>query len=478
MDSDNESIVRVTPQEVSPKHSRIYGIKFNVAILILFYAFNFSGAVFQNQLISQTCSGIFGYNRTICEQLGSDNASEEKDIETQVQPYAAKIVMTRSFVEGLFSAFFGFIIGSWSDKHGRKPVLITSCLGFFLGSCINTFLTFLSTIYIINPWLYILGSIPIILSGGICALLTGTFSHIADITTIQQRPFKLAIIGAITSLGLMLGALSCGYVFPRTNATVVFTVSSSLLLFVVIYLCIFMEESVKQDEMDPTSKIRGLFKWALAKDVFQTCFERRPNFERAIIWCVMICMGLGVFVMEGNFNVFYLFVREKFNWTVQEYTTYNAVGIVCGVIGGILGIVVLRKVLKFSVTSLALLGVGSAIIDSLILSLAIYPWHLYFGTAISFMKGVISAMYRSILSNVVPPSDIGKIFSSAAFFETVMPLFSGPLYTYIYSQTITTYPGAFNVVSTGVFFICFLLLTFVYALEIQFPRITYGSLVR
>lgn len=46
----------------------------------------------------------------------------------------------------------------------------------------------------------------------------------------------------------------------------------------------------------------------------------------------------------GSDTVFYMFVRAKFSWTIQQYNVYDSTSIVTQVFGNVFGIYVLIKV--------------------------------------------------------------------------------------------------------------------------------------
>lgn len=91
--------------------------------------------MFQNQIIYQTCTEIFEFNKSECVLLGTQNGTNETQlIEKVVQPYAAKIFMARTIIESLIPAFASMFIGPWSDKFGRRPVIISTYVGeYFIG---------------------------------------------------------------------------------------------------------------------------------------------------------------------------------------------------------------------------------------------------------------------------------------------------------------------------------------------------------
>lgn len=92
--------------------------------------FCFLDAIFTNLIIYRTCYATLHFNVTLCEKLGSrigDNSSEI--LETTVQPYANDIIMCINIIQAVVSCFVCTILGPWSDKNGRKPILISATAG-------------------------------------------------------------------------------------------------------------------------------------------------------------------------------------------------------------------------------------------------------------------------------------------------------------------------------------------------------------
>lgn len=52
--------------------------------------------------------------------------------------------------------------------------------------------------------------------------------------------------------------------------------------------------------------------------------------------------------LDGVMTVFYLFVREKFQWTIRDFTIYETVYQIKSLLGSIIGFLLLRKVRNIS----------------------------------------------------------------------------------------------------------------------------------
>lgn len=301
---EDESGNNTTESVPPPVKSRYFILE--PAILLLFFAWNVAGinrthlsqcsqniypspligTIFQNQIIYQTCTEIFGFNKTECILLGTPNSTNEtQTIERLVQPYAAKIFMARTLIESIIPALVSMFIGPWSDKFGRKPVIVStfvgeyyirvlydqfaklSIVGYFIIYLSITVISYLSTVMAINPWFYLLPFVPISLCGGTCALITGAFSYLstvynltlcfsqltylmylADVTTQQDRPIRMAYLEASLYIGLLFGSLSSSYILMLTSPTAVFGIAGIANFLGVLYVIFFVKESIQQDE--------------------------------------------------------------------------------------------------------------------------------------------------------------------------------------------------------------------------------------
>lgn len=176
--------------------------------------------------------------------------------------------MARTIIESIIPALASMFIGPWSDKFGRRPVIISSYVGevfiwlfiikksfrktfyagYFLIYLSITVISYLSTVMPVNPWFYLLPYIPLCLCGGNCALITGVFSYLTDVTTQQDRAIRMAYLEAALYVGLLFGSVSSSYILKLTSPTTVFGISGITSFLGVLYVLFFVKESIQQDE--------------------------------------------------------------------------------------------------------------------------------------------------------------------------------------------------------------------------------------
>lgn len=107
------------------------------------------------------------------------------------------------FLVGLFVVI---LIGSWSDRAGRRVVLILPSLGLAVQATV-----YLTVMYLKLPvaW-FLLGRICSGLSGDFNAILAGCFAYVADISDKRSRTFRVAILEACLGFAGMFASIIGG----------------------------------------------------------------------------------------------------------------------------------------------------------------------------------------------------------------------------------------------------------------------------
>lgn len=456
MESDDENILLNDANRVQGRGSCLQKFKLEPALILIFFGWNLGSTIIPNQLLTQTCL-TFGYNASDCAELGGNNSPRE--IEEKIQPHVAEILMTTSLLNSIIPAILSLFIGPWTDKFGRKKVICATFFGFSLTLGSLYILTLVSSqVEMINPWLYVLPYIPIIVVGGWPTMVVSILCYVTDLTTEDNRSLRLTIIEMLIFIGVLIGCASSSYILNMTSPSTVFLISTCCATLASCYTVVFVDESVKVIEnVSRCDALKELFSPAPLVEMFKTCFKKRPFQERRILWCLIIILMFTVFTLNGAATVFYLFVREKFHWTLKEATMFDSISILTAIIGCSIGLLIFKKLLKFSDLTLAIIGIISMLIDSVMKATAETPTVMYVVSGVCMFKILTSPMCRSLISTIIPSNEIGKVYSIASAFEAVSSLVAQPLYTYIYAKTLTTFAGAFYLITAGVYVISLVL---------------------
>ncbi|XP_022224755.2 proton-coupled folate transporter [Drosophila obscura] len=458
LDTDDNAVSLESGESPTPPTARrLPSLILEPAVFLVFFGRFLTDAAYQNQILYQTCVTVMQHNETECEPfLGRDRASDEvKKIEAQVQAYAANIMMINAILESTIPAIVSLFLGPWSDKFGRRPILLSTFTGFLLSAGILIVLTQIAAVTNINPWWFLLAAVPSVFSGGTCALVTVLYCHVSDVATESARAMRMVSMEASLGLGMMAGSMAGGYIYAGVGAATLFILVGSLIAVALLYIIFLVPESLKPENLQSESRIRGFFRFDLVKNLVMTCCKKRENYDRAIIWMVMMSLTLSIFAMEGEGTVNYMFVQKEFNWDVTDYSEFNTSRIVIQVVGSIIAMVLLLRLLKVSIVTMTLLAFGCCVLEGTVRATAVHGQEMYLGLVLGMLRGVMSPMCKAILSQLTPSSEIGKIFSLTTSLQSLSPLGAAPLYAAVYQATVASYAGAFNFISVGLYFLCY-----------------------
>ncbi|XP_063698690.1 probable peptidoglycan muropeptide transporter SLC46 [Culicoides brevitarsis] len=456
---NNDEVARLPVENVKRNNFTL-----EPALFLIIFAWSLTTAVFTNQLMYQACKSVFHLNETTCIQLGTKNESEAiEKTESEVQLYVANILLGKQILETIVGAVTCLRYGPWSDLHGRKPILVAVCMGALVQYFIVTMISTLSDKFLINPWWYLTASFPAAITGGGTTLTFVAFSYISDLTEPSKRAYRNGITQAIILISVLLGSISSGYLNDWTNSDVVFGVATLCVFLALVQIVIFLPETVSDHNRQ--ERYNDIVRPKLYKEIVHTLMKERPNYDRAVVWFVLVAVGFASFVTDGTMTVFYLFVRKQFEWTIENYTAYLSANMTFGAIGSIFALVLLKKAFKMNDIILTIFGYLSSMGQALIVATAKTSWQMYVSVLVGGVKNISYVTCRSILTNMGPDSDIGKINALITSTEAVFQLAGAPSFTQLYKATLDTYPGAFNLLSVLVYFIDALLIIIVYAIQ-------------
>lgn len=396
-------------------------------MMLLVLAMSMSGTILTDLIVYRTCLITLGINRTECLILHNNSSSEEAlNLNRKVQPQASLILMSKSFIESILPSLLSLFLGPWSDKYGRKPVILSG----YIGLSLTYLLLSMMANWEIVPWYFLIAYIPMALLGGLSVMMLASICYITDITDNNERAWHLAWLDALISLGLLIGLFSGPVIYEKYGYTAVFSVATVLCTMATLYILFFIPETIQSR----TSGVRNIFDCELVKDLINTCVKKRDGFDRSLVWSCIACLTLLLIPFQGDLTIGYLFASARLGWTVDKFSIYIATSVIMGILGMIFGIKLMQKCAGFPEAVIAIISVTSSLCSVLVCAFTWQSWHMYLSVGIGMFSDLARPMIRAILSKAVPEKDTGKVFSVATFLETLLPFAAASLYTFLYSH--------------------------------------------
>ncbi len=339
-----------------------------------------------------------------------------------------------------FMQFFGApLLGSLSDRFGRKPLLTLSLTGTMLG--------YLLFAYAIGQGNLALLFISRMLPGFTGGNISIVYSAIADVSDEKSRPKNFGLVGMSFGLGFILGPTMGGIMADDTvvswfNPATPFWFTAILTFLNILLVQFNFRETLpsKLEADAPQTRLRQNlnklkskrpkdFKW---KSLFKGFRNVATSFREPrlrVIFSVVLLLSLGFSFFTQFFSVLLI---EKFSYSEKD------IGLLFGWVGVWLvftqGVIVRRlskmvapkKILMFSILALGL-AVGAILLPNEAF------WFYFINPCVAISQGVTSPNLTTVVSVQAGPDRQGEVLginqSMLSMGQIIPPLIAGYLNT-------------------------------------------------
>jgi len=231
----------------------------------------------------------------------------------------------------IMQLIFSPILGSLSDKYGRRPVLLISIIGTGIGFLVLGFAQTLAMLFA--------GRILDGITGG---NISTAQAYIADITTKENRASGMGLIGAAFGVGFIFGP-AIGGILSRWGIQVPFLFAAGLCFANATLLYFKLPETVTGERPVENRAARGRG----FSQLFQSLKQPRLAFVLTIYFLFVVAFS----IMTTSFSLYTMF---RFGYDAQHTGYLFAyVGIIAVIIqGGLIG----RLVKRFGEMPLVIVG--------------------------------------------------------------------------------------------------------------------------
>ena len=326
-------------------------------------------------------------------------------------PFYAESFGASAFIIGLLGTSFSLmqflfspIWGRWSDRVGRKPIILVGLLGSclsYLGLALSTSLTMLFIARIV---------------GGIAgANIPTAQAYIADVTTPENRARGMGMVGAAFGLGFIFGP-AIGGLLSRFSPQTPMWFASALCLANFIAAWFLLPESRR---VDATSKNLGRM------EAFRHA-ARQPTLLLLLSLFFLVTLAFSGF--EATFAIF---SERKFGFTASTIGfVFAFIGVVLALVQGVLVGKVVKRIGERRLIPLAIFAIALGI------GLIPYAWSVptLLGAlgVLALGMGFNNPSLTSMVSRLSDPDDQGGILGLASSLSSlgrvVGPAWGGYVY--------------------------------------------------
>ena len=266
---------------------------------------------------------------------------------------------TASTIYGLFVAVYALmqflfapILGSLSDKYGRRPIILLSLLGAGFDYVLLGFAPSVE-------WLFV----GRLVAGLTAANFTAVTAYIADISPPEKRAQNFGLIGAAFGLGFIVGP-AIGGLLGNVGLRLPFFVVAGITLLNALYGFFVLPESLSKEN-------RRVFAWSRANPIGSLLSIRRYPAVLSLAF-VIVLSGLAQNILQ---SIWVLYTSFRFQWGPGEVGLSLAVVGFCAIL--VQGFLVGRIVARLGERRALVFGLTISAVSYVLYGLAPQAWMFY-----------------------------------------------------------------------------------------------------
>jgi MFS family permease len=337
-------------------------------------------------------------------------------------PFYAEHLGASAFVVGTLISTYalcqliaGPILGRMSDHMGRKPLLIVSQIGTFIG--------FLILAAANSLWLVFLSRIIDGLTAGNLSLAQ---AYIADVTTPENRAKSFGVIGVAFGIGFMIGPGISGYLAQFGYAYPILAAAAMSFSSIICTSTLLpkAEPHTGQDDAGPAGRRLGVLDWKS-----YVAYFARPKLGRLLWQFFFFALSFALFT-----SGFALYAERRFTlhghpWTVREVSyIFLYVGFLGTILqGGLIG----RLVKMFGERKLVWSGFALSAVGYGLLAWTRTVGQLLGASTINSFSGVLRPSVTSLITREADRREQGVVLgltqSITSVCQIIAPLIAGSL---------------------------------------------------
>jgi DHA1 family tetracycline resistance protein-like MFS transporter len=320
-------------------------------------------------------------------------------------------------VYALMQFVFAPILGSLSDRFGRRPVILLSLLGSGLDYLLLAFAPNLA-------WFFV----GRVVSGITGANFAAATAYIADVSPPEKRAANFGLVGAAFGLGFIIGP-AMGGVLGHYDLRLPFIVAGVLTLINWLYGWFVLPESLGQEN-------RRAFSWAKSNPVgaLISLGRSHPMVLGLAVAYFLLCIGHQVYP-----STWVLYTSHRYGWSeLDTGLSLAAVGFCAALVQGGLT----RKIVpKIGESKAIMLGVAVAVVAFTGYGLASHGWMIYPLIVFGSISGITTPAVQALISKGVGADEQGGVQGSLTSLNSVAGIIGPFVATGLFGHFVNTKPA-------------------------------------
>jgi multidrug resistance protein len=286
----------------------------------------------------------------------------------------------------------GPLLGRWSDSMGRKPLLIVSQAGTFLGSMVTAFAPSLWVLFLARA-----------MSGATAGNLALAQAYISDVTAPEERAKSFGIIGIAFGLGFLVGPAVSGYLAEFDYRYPIFAAAGmSLVSIFTTWRLLPPIRPAGSDSAAPAGRRLSIVDWGT-----YVAYFRQPRLALQLTQLTLFCFGFAIFAAGMP-----LFLERRLTWAGEPFGP-RQVGYTWA-FAGLLGVFwqgpALGRLLKrFSERTLNRMGFAAYVGGYTLLAFSRTVPMLALATAVMSAGSLVRPALTSMITHAAPREQQGEV---------------------------------------------------------------------
>jgi DHA1 family tetracycline resistance protein-like MFS transporter len=303
------------------------------------------------------------------------------------------------------------ILGSLSDRFGRRKIILIATAGSALDYVIMAIAPSLS-------WLFVARTI----AGFTAGIFSTANAYIVDVTPPEKRAGAFGLLGAAFGIGFVLGPALGGFL-AEYNLRLPFWVAAGCSTLNCLWGLLVLPESLKPEN-------RRAFSWARANPIGALLALKRFPAVLGLVESFFILM----LAQNMMFSLWALYTSHRFDWTPRQVGFSLAfAGLLMGLVQGAL---VKRIVPKLGDTRATLVGLTISALAYIGYGLSSHGWAMYAVMALGAFAGITGPSLQSYITKHIPANEQGAVQGAFGGLQSFAAIPGPFIATYIFGWSV------------------------------------------